>query len=128
MRKRTLPGKYTVGTWMNLEASEAQEQLRERGDSGGGLLVVKCRYEEGADFPEHFHQQEQITIVEQGTLEFVLDGESVKVSAGEMISILPGVPHRTRVVGRQAVVALNLFHSMDTRTSSIGRRRKRSGG
>ena len=69
------------------------------------------RISPGSDFPRHVHQQEQITIVESGHLEFSVEGEQIEVGPGQMISIFAGVPHASRVMGDEPVRALNLFHS-----------------
>lgn len=72
-------------------------------------MVVRCTYAKGTDFAYHFHPQEQITIVEEGELEFVVEDERVAVAAGQMIVIPAGVRHRTRVIGSISAIALNLF-------------------
>ncbi len=111
MRNRTVPGKYALGRWRNLEATEAQQELEQQVMATQHLQVVRCHYRAGSDFAPHTHPQEQITIVESGVLEFLLDGEAVRIGDGEMISIFAGVSHGSRVVGDQSVQALNLFHT-----------------
>lgn len=111
MTNRTLPGKYMVGSWQALDAANAQELLEREVISTHGLMVVRCRYRQGSDFPRHNHLQEQITIVESGHLEFTVSGEKIEVGPGQMISIFPGVQHASRVLGDEPVRALNLFHS-----------------
>ena len=66
MRNRTLPGKYMVGSWQSLDATNAQEVLEREIIATQRLMVVRCVYKSGSDFPRHVHQQEQITIVESG--------------------------------------------------------------
>ncbi|MDM7917351.1 MAG: cupin domain-containing protein [Candidatus Eisenbacteria bacterium] len=107
---RTSPGRFTVGSWKDLEASEAQRYLEQQVAQLGRITAVRCVYREGADYPEHFHPQEQVTIVEEGALEFHIGEDRMTVSRGEMISVEPGVRHATRVTeGSGRVVALNLF-------------------
>lgn len=111
MRNRTLPGKYMVGSWRSLDASNAQQVLEREVIATQRLMVVRCLYKSGSDFPKHAHQQEQITIVESGHLEFTVDGERIEVGPGQMISVFAGVHHGSRVLGDEPVRALNLFHS-----------------
>ena len=107
---RTYPGRYTLGSWRDLEAQDAQNYLDQQVIATDRITVVRCVYREGSDFREHFHPQEQITIVEEGTLEFTIAGETIEVRQGQMITINPQVRHSTRVVaGKGQVVALNLF-------------------
>jgi quercetin dioxygenase-like cupin family protein len=107
---RTYPGRYTLGSWRDLEAQDAQNYLDSQVIATDRITVVRCVYRDGSDFPEHFHPQEQITIVEDGTLQFTIAGESIEVHRGQMITINPQVRHATRVTaGSGQVVALNLF-------------------
>ena len=113
MRSRMVPGQYAVGSWKDLEATDVQEELERQVMATQHIQVVRCYYRAGSDFPAHIHQREQITIVESGVLEFGLAGQDVRIGPGQMISIFAGVAHSSRVVGRQSVQALNLFHAPD---------------
>jgi quercetin dioxygenase-like cupin family protein len=106
---RVRPGRYTLGSWTSLEAEDAQRALSQRVISTQRLVVIRCNYKAGASFPQHSHLQEQITIVEDGKLEFVIDGRNILVNKGEMISVCSRVPHETRVAAEEDAVALNIF-------------------
>jgi len=121
MGNRIHPGRYAVGCWRNLEALEAQSHLERMAISSDRITVVRCVYHEGSDFPEHFHPQEQLTIVEEGTLEVTVEGEKISVGKGEMITVAPNIRHATSVqpgVGR--VVALNIFLRLADRRNGVG--------
>jgi quercetin dioxygenase-like cupin family protein len=107
---RTFPGKYMLGSWQNLTAPNAQKILEEEVISTQQLMVVRCVYRPGSDFAAHAHSQEQITIVEDGTLAFKVNGDEITVGPGQMISVFPGVLHASRAVGADPVKALNIFH------------------
>ena len=100
-----------VGSWQSLEAANAQEILEKQIIATQRVMVVRCLYKEGSDFPRHVHAQEQITIVESGHLEFTVNGNTVEVGPGQMISVFAGVDHASRVIGSEPVRALNIFHS-----------------
>jgi quercetin dioxygenase-like cupin family protein len=106
---RVAPGRYTLGSWKNLEAEDARSYLQQQIIGTERITVVRCVYPPGLDFPPHLHPQEQITIVEEGDLQFQIDGEAVGVGAGQMISIPGQVRHATTVRGRVEARALNLF-------------------
>jgi quercetin dioxygenase-like cupin family protein len=106
---RIRPGRFTLGSWSTLKAEDAQDQLSQRVISTQRLVVTRCHYRPHARFPQHSHLQEQITIVESGRLEFVIDDRTIPVNQGEMISLCPRVPHETKVPGGEKAVALNLF-------------------
>jgi quercetin dioxygenase-like cupin family protein len=105
---RTLPGRYTIGSWKDQEARDAQHDLEQQVIITSRMTVIRVTYRSGSDFPAHLHPQEQITIVEEGSIVFDFDGDVVTVSAGEMIAIPARVRHATRVPHGPAR-ALNLF-------------------
>lgn len=108
---RVRPGRYTLGSWSSLQAEDAQRALSQRVISTQRLVVIRCHYPAGARFPQHSHPQEQITIVEDGKLEFIIDEKHILVSKGEMISVCSRVPHETAVSSGEGAVALNIFLS-----------------
>ncbi|MBU2692897.1 MAG: cupin domain-containing protein [Candidatus Eisenbacteria bacterium] len=106
---RIRPGRFTLGSWSTLKAEDAQNELSQRVIATQRLVVTRCHYRPHAHFPQHSHLQEQITIVERGRLEFVIDDRTIPVNQGEMISVCPRVPHETHVPAGEEVVALNIF-------------------
>lgn len=53
-----------------------------------------------ADFPEHSHEAEQITLVLEGELCFSYGGKSITLGAGDAVTIPSNVPHRAYTVGK----------------------------
>ena len=111
MRNKTMPGKYTVGCWQELEAQKANDDLAKQVISTKHLTVVRCDYKPGSVFEAHIHDTEQITIIEEGKLIFIVDEEELDVEAGQMISVMPGVSHASSVDGEQPAKALNIFYN-----------------
>ncbi len=107
---RTRPGHYVLSSWKNLETTDSATYLEQRAMATDRMGIVRCVYRAGSDFPEHFHPQQQVTIVEEGSLEITIKGERIVVRQGEMVSIEPLIPHSTRVAeGYERTVALNIF-------------------
>lgn len=69
--------------------------------SAGGREVIQVRveFEPGAAFGRHHHPGEEVVYVLSGTLEYVLQGRTVTLHAGEVLFIPPGVVHAARNVG-----------------------------
>ncbi len=109
MVQQNREARYARGSWKDVDAGAAQNALEQQIISTGRLTAVRCLYRPGADFPPHLHPQEQITIVEEGTLCFRIDEEEVEIGAGEMISIPERVRHGSRALGAVPARALNLF-------------------
>jgi len=55
--------------------------------------IVSYRFEAGASFPLHRHAEEQITIVEEGEVDFLLGSETRHLTAGDWVVTAPETPH-----------------------------------
>ena len=60
---------------------------------GTNMSATRYRFAEGATFPLHRHEQEQMTYVIKGHLTFEIDGLSHRVFPGDVVVIPPDVPH-----------------------------------
>ena len=57
------------------------------------VMLTFFAFEPHTIVPEHAHENEQITWVTQGAMEFTLDGEVQILRAGDGVCIPPNVPH-----------------------------------
>jgi quercetin dioxygenase-like cupin family protein len=55
--------------------------------------VAAYEFDPGASFPLHTHDQEQITLVEAGEIEFTAAGAVIRLAAGGWSVVQPGVEH-----------------------------------
>jgi len=60
---------------------------------GNNVMISFIDQLPGASFPEHKHDNEQILIMLEGTEDHLIDGEVIKIEAGDVIFHPPGVPH-----------------------------------
>ena len=75
------------------------------------LTVTVYRYEPGCEWETNAHPEDQVTsIVEGGTIDFVVNGEPVSLSPGEF-SLIPGnVPHSASVpADGERVITVNVW-------------------
>lgn len=100
--------RFTQTSWKKMNKKNLDPKLTQQVFTTGNVMLVRYVYEPGLAFPEHHHPQEQVTIVEQGTLEFTIDGEKVVLTEGDICAIGPNVPHSTSV-GEKKAVALSIF-------------------
>jgi mannose-6-phosphate isomerase-like protein (cupin superfamily) len=64
--------------------------------------------EAGCVVPEHSHPNEQISMMDQGALRFIIGGEEVIVRAGQAVRIPPnGIPHSAEAL--EDSLATDLF-------------------
>jgi quercetin dioxygenase-like cupin family protein len=71
------------------------------------MTIARLRIKKGALVPLHRHPNEQVSMIEAGSLRFELDGKQVVVSAGEVLRIPPNVPHLAEAL--EDCVATDLF-------------------
>ena len=75
--------------------------------NGETLTVARVHLKKGCLVPEHSHHNEQISIVEQGALHFVVAGQEQVVRAGEVLRIPPNVPHSA--LAKEDCVGIDIF-------------------
>ncbi len=61
--------------------------------SGEQAMFARILLKKGCVVPQHSHPNEQIAVIVSGALEFVVNGVSQVVKAGEVLVIPANVPH-----------------------------------
>lgn len=82
--------------WEDLPREELNATIGRRLITGDSLMIAHVHLAKGAIVPKHSHHNEQITYILEGALRFRLgddESEVVDVSAGEVLTIPPHVPH-----------------------------------
>jgi len=75
-----------------------------RAISGDRMTMAIYRINPGIEIPEHSHPHEQIGIVLEGEIEFVIQDERRTVKQGELYLVPPDVPHSGKCGERPARV------------------------
>ena len=86
----------TYVAWEEIEPIEMVPGLEIRPLLGESLMVTFVRFDPHTEAPRHWHDEEQMTIVLEGELEFEVGDEMRTVRPGEAIVIPPNVPHAAR--------------------------------
>ncbi|MGH2914817.1 MAG: cupin domain-containing protein [Solirubrobacteraceae bacterium] len=73
------------------------------------LTATLYRYGAGTSWEEHQHPQDQITQVLEGTIDFVVAGRAVRLTAGQLAALPGGTPHSATVGADAPAVSLNVF-------------------
>ncbi|HYL75872.1 MAG TPA: cupin domain-containing protein [Bryobacteraceae bacterium] len=71
------------------------------------MTVARVYLKKGCLVPEHSHHNEQISMIEQGALKFVIGGAEKVLRQGEVLRIPPHVPHSAEAI--EDCVATDLF-------------------
>ncbi|WP_129112976.1 cupin domain-containing protein [Halegenticoccus tardaugens] len=77
--------------------------------AGERMSVQHFVIEPGATVPEHSHHHEQTGYIVEGTLTFLVDGDEVRVEAGDSYVIPGEEPHAAENRGETPVKGVDIF-------------------
>ena len=75
--------------------------------TGEKAMAGMITLQKGSHVPKHSHESEQLTYVLEGSLRFLIDGQEILVSAGEVLVIPSWVEHEATAV--EHTVELDIF-------------------
>jgi quercetin dioxygenase-like cupin family protein len=93
----TGPGRFV--TVNDIDAVEFVPGLEFRPVLGDNVMTNFVTYAPHTEAPVHVHEEEQVVIVLDGELEFVIDGETRLMRPGDVAVIPSWVPHGARTLG-----------------------------
>jgi quercetin dioxygenase-like cupin family protein len=73
-----------------------QPGVRRHSHDTAKATVASYAFEPGARFPKHRHDEEQVTIVLEGQVDFFVDGWEHRLGPGETFVVEAGVEHSLR--------------------------------
>ncbi len=72
------------------------------------LMLARVLLAKGAHVPLHQHPNEQFTYILSGALQFHIEGRTIVVRSGEVLTIPPNVPHEALAL--EDTVDLDIFN------------------
>ena len=102
-------GGGTFVAWDALDAIEMAPGLEFRPVVGLNVMVNFVRFAPHTEAPRHWHDEEQISFVLEGELEFEVGDEKRIVRRGEAVVIPPNVPHAART-HEGTCLEVDVFH------------------
>ncbi|WEF32027.1 cupin domain-containing protein [Pseudoduganella chitinolytica] len=75
------------------------ETVRREFDGHREAIQVRVDFAPGASFPKHSHPGVEIAYVLSGTIEYELEGKTVRLQAGESLYIPAGAVHSAKNIG-----------------------------
>jgi unsaturated pyranuronate lyase len=100
------------GDWIKWDALEPFEMvpgLTFQPVIGDKVMANFVTFEPNTEAPVHWHDEEQITYVIDGELEFEVAGEVRTLRRGDAVVIPPGVPHGARTHD-EGCLEVDVFH------------------
>lgn len=79
--------------WKSLTLETLHPQASRQVIHSSRMTVARLYLKAGAVVPEHSHDNEQLTMLASGKLQFFLAGKEQIVEAGQVLEIPPNVPH-----------------------------------
>ncbi len=90
--------------WSDIPAESITPSIDRKFITAERVTLAHFQLKKGGVVPSHAHAQEQLSHVISGSLRFIVDGQDVLVSAGEVIQIPPGLEHEVHVVEETFVI------------------------
>jgi quercetin dioxygenase-like cupin family protein len=85
-------------SWSSVEVEALNPLLGRHFVVGQNVMLARVLLKKGCIVPEHSHHNEQITYVLEGALKFWIDDKEIVVSAGEVLTIPPNMPHKAEAI------------------------------
>ena len=82
-----------VYTWNEMPMDELSATIGRKMITGDRTMMARVYLKKGAVVPEHHHDNEQITFIISGALEFKINGETIVLRAGQVLVIPSNMPH-----------------------------------
>jgi quercetin dioxygenase-like cupin family protein len=93
--------------WNRIEKEQMSPSFARQVIHGETMTVARVYLKQGCLVPEHSHHNEQLSMLEQGSLRFVIGGVEKLVKAGQVLRIPPHVPHSAEAL--EDSIAVDLF-------------------
>jgi quercetin dioxygenase-like cupin family protein len=94
--------------WTSIGLEDLNPLLQRQFVVGHDIMVARVLMKKGCIIPWHSHHNEQFTYVLEGALKFWIDGKEIMVSAGEVLTIPPHMPHKAEAM--MDTVDLDVFN------------------
>src|SRR5439155_22109190 len=90
--------------WSDMPAEQLNPSTVRKYLTADRVTIAQFELKRGGVVPRHAHENEQVSHVLAGKLKFTIDGQSIVVSAGELLQIPGGVAHEVEVLEDTLVI------------------------
>jgi quercetin dioxygenase-like cupin family protein len=93
--------------WDEIQKEDLSPLVGRQTLHGETMTVARFHLKKGAVVPTHSHANEQITMVQQGRMRFVIDGKEIVAEGGQLLQIPPNAPHMAEAI--EDTIAVDVF-------------------
>jgi len=97
----------TLYRWSDIPLEQMNPLFTRQFVSGEKAMLAKISLKKGCVVPIHHHPNEQISLIVSGSLEFIIDGVSQTVHAGDILVIPSNIPHSA--IAHEDMEGLDIF-------------------
>ena len=97
-----------VTDWSKVEKEYPSPGIQRQMVIGQNIMICRFTFEPFLVTPEHTHPHEQMTLVVQGKVKFIIEGEARIVSAGDVLHFPPNNRHGATMLDEE-VVLIDVF-------------------
>jgi len=94
-------------SWDTVPLETLSDTISRKLITGQRIMAAQVFLKKGAVVPLHHHENEQVTYILEGALEFEISGTRTLVRQGEVLHIPPNVPHQA--VALEDTLDLDIF-------------------
>jgi quercetin dioxygenase-like cupin family protein len=74
-------------TWDDVKKEQINDLMKRQAIHGESMTICRMEMQPGCVVGTHSHHNEQISMVEKGSVKFTVDGQDVVLKAGEVLQI-----------------------------------------
>lgn len=97
-----------VTDWKTIPVEKLSEGIERQMVVGQNIMICRLKFDPFVVTPEHSHVHEQMTLVVQGKVKFILGSEERIVSAGDVLHFPPNHWHGATMLDEE-VVLIDIF-------------------
>lgn len=87
-----------LSRWDDMPVEQLSSTIGRKMVVGETVMMARVFLKKGAVVPEHKHESEQLTYILKGALEFQIDGKTIVVRSGEILTIPSWMPHAAKAL------------------------------
>ena len=100
----TQPATAVLHRWSDMPSEQLTPSTNRKYLTADRVTIAQFELKRGGVVPRHSHENEQISHVLSGKLQFIINGQTVVVGAGELLQIPSWVEHEVSVLEDTVVI------------------------